>query len=205
MTATADIAQATGADVETLAWVIAEAFEPMPACAALVPEPDDRRRVLAANFGIAVEHAVRHGQVDTIWDRSAVAVWFPRGDAAPADPENYDARLTAACGPYADRFRYLDALFAAHHPAWPHHHLAFLAVTPQRQGTGLGSALLDHHHRLLDAQGTPAYVEASTRRNRALYLRHGYQPKGDPFDLPNGALFWPMWRPANPPARKAAP
>ena len=40
----------------------------------------------------------------------------------------------------------------------------------------------------------PPYPEATDPRNRDLYARHGYQVR-EPFALPDGALFWPMWRP----------
>jgi predicted N-acetyltransferase YhbS len=78
----------------------------------------------------------------------------------------------------------------------PHHYLAFLGVAPELQGHGIGSGLLNHHHARLDAQGLPAYLEASTERSRDLYLRHGYTLTGDaPLVLPdNGPPIWPMWR-----------
>ena len=58
---------------------------------------------------------------------------------------------------------------------WP-----FLAVRPDRQNVGIGSALLDRHHSRLDRAGIPAYLEANDPRNRDLYLRHGYTAVGDP-------------------------
>ena len=39
----------------------------------------------------------------------------------------------------------------------------------------------------------PAYHEASSPRNRALYERHGYVTQGE-FTLPDGPPLWPMWR-----------
>ena len=197
------IERATPADAESLGWLIADSFAsgdgaPMPATEWLVPDPDDRRRVLAAQFTILTEHASRWGQVDTTVGRDAVAVWMPVGEgmAAPPPPD-YDRRLREACIPYAHRLAYLDRLFESRHPAAAHHHLMFLAVHTSRQGRGLGSALLRHHLRLLDRHGTPAYLEASGHRNRALYERHGFRPHGDPIDLARRAFFWPMWREPN--------
>lgn len=196
MTGQADvirIEQADPSEARMLAELIASAFQPLPPVRWLVPEPADQRRVLAGNFQIFVEHAFAHGLVQVVADRSGVAIWFPVGDEPPPPPAGYDERLDAACAPWADRFRTLDALFEANHPAKPHHHLAFLAVAPDRQGKGLGSALLRHHLSWLDEQGMPAYLEASSERNRDLYQRHGYRA-GEPFRLPDGTPFWPMWR-----------
>jgi GNAT superfamily N-acetyltransferase len=133
--------------------------------------------------------------VDVTVDGSAAAVWFDRASPAPPPPD-YDRRLAEACAPWTDRFRLLDKLFEEHHPEAPHHHLALLAVSAERQSTGLGTALLRHHHAWLDSHGTPAYLEASSPGSRDLYLRHGYELR-ETFTLPDATEFWPMWRPAS--------
>ncbi|MFY1673171.1 GNAT family N-acetyltransferase [Plantactinospora sp. WMMB334] len=174
--------------------LIADAFLPLAPVAWLVPDPDQRRAILTANFRILVEHAFFYGEVHTLEDRSAVAVWFHRTSPIPP-PVEYERRLAAVCDPYTDRFETLDKLFDAHHPTAPHHHLAFLAVAAEKQCTGRGTALLRHHHAALDRVGLPAYLEASSTGSRDLYARHGYLPR-QPFHLPDGATFYPMWRPA---------
>lgn len=177
-----------------IAELIAVAFEALPVSAWLVPDPAARVTVLTYDFQLLAEYALEHGQVHVTSEGAAVALWLP-DDAPPPEPAEYDARLLAATGEWVDRFRALHELFESHHPPEPHHHLAFLAVHPDRQGTGLGTALLSHHHRNLDAMGLPAYVEASSPGSRALYARHGYRELGEPFKIPTGAPFWPMWRP----------
>jgi ribosomal protein S18 acetylase RimI-like enzyme len=69
------------------------------------------------------------------------------------------------------------------HPNVPHAHLVFLGVAPEAQGRGVGSAILKHTLAPLDAAGIPAYLEASTERNVALYQRHGFMISGE-FKLP---------------------
>ncbi|TDB71851.1 GNAT family N-acetyltransferase [Micromonospora sp. KC721] len=172
---------------------IADAFQVLAATVWLVPEASKREAALTGHFEILVDHAMRHGLVYGTADRAGVAVWFPQvGEPAPP-PADYDARLAGACGEWIDRFRHLDALFEAHHPHDEHHHLAFLAVAPQRQGQGIGTALLRHHHAVLDAEQVPAYLEASSESSRDLYARHGYVGR-EPFRLPDGTPFFPMWR-----------
>ncbi|WFE61092.1 GNAT family N-acetyltransferase [Micromonospora sp. WMMD712] len=181
------------AETRLVAERIAEAFLVLPATHWLVPDAARRRPVLADNFEILVSHAMAHGQVHATADRAGVAVWFPQTGDDVGPPADYDARLAAACGEWVDRFRHLDDLFAATHPHDRHHHLAFLAVAPGRQGRGIGSALLRHHHAWLDANGVPGYLEASSERGRDLYARHGYRPR-EVFRLPDGTPFFPMWR-----------
>jgi GNAT superfamily N-acetyltransferase len=190
---TYSIRRAASDNAAAVAELIATAFAPLAAVAWLVPDPADRPRILPANFRILVDHALEYGHIDLIDEAPAAAVWFTRTGPLP-EPADYERRLATACAPWTDRFHVLDALFEKNHPDQPHHHLAFLAVHPGRQGDGLGSALLHHHHASLDDTATPAYLEASSQRSRDLYLRHGYERR-EPFALPDGTPFWPMWRP----------
>ncbi|WP_199537398.1 GNAT family N-acetyltransferase [Spongiactinospora gelatinilytica] len=190
---------AAAAEAGPVTELIATAFARLAAVSYLVPAVAERHRVMADNFRIFVDHAVGHGRIEVVGEDAApvaAAVWFPRTVPLP-EPHDYDRRLVAACGEWTERFRVLDTLFEKHHPAEPHHHLAFLAVHPSRQNEGLGSTLLRHHHAELGPD-VPAYLEASSARSRALYARHGYQSR-DPFHLPDGTPFWPMWRPAGSP------
>ncbi|WP_157254242.1 GNAT family N-acetyltransferase [Nonomuraea typhae] len=184
------IRRAGAPDAEMVAELIATAFAGLKVVRYLLPEPERRQEIMAANFRILVEHAVEHGVIDVVADAPAVAVWFPRTAPAP-EPPDYDRRLEEAVGGAVGRFRELDEQFEKHHPEAPHHHLAFLAVHPDQQSRGLGSALLAHHHATLE--GVPAYLEASSPRARDLYLRHGYAER-EPFAMGDGTLFWPMWR-----------
>jgi GNAT superfamily N-acetyltransferase len=85
-------------------------------------------------------------------------------------------------------------LLQEHHPTVAHWYLYALATTPQRQSTGIGSAMMRPVLQTCDEQGIPAYLEASTERNRALYLRHGFVPT-EPVQLPRGgSVLYPMWR-----------
>ena len=47
---------------------------------------------------------------------------------------------------------------------------------------------------LLDAEETPAYLEASSERSCHLYQRLGFRRHGEPFTLPDGPTVYPMWR-----------
>jgi GNAT superfamily N-acetyltransferase len=189
-----EIVRGGQADAATAARVIADAFQDLAACRWLVSNPEERHPVLVADFRILVDYVLDAGELHLTGDRDGVALWLPR-DAGPLpEPPNYEARLRAACGPYTERFHILDETFEKHHPHDPHHYLAILAVRPERQGQGLGSALLSAYHARLDESGTAAFLEASSERSRDLYLRHGYERLGDPYYLPDGPPFWPMWR-----------
>jgi len=80
------------------------------------------------------------------------------------------------------------------HPREPHYYLAFFGAEPEWQGRGVGSAALGPILARCDEESMPAYLEASTPRNRALYERHGFAVTEE-FTLGRGApLQWRMWR-----------
>jgi len=186
---------------EAVAGVIAEAFDEIAPAQWIVPDGGVRRGLLAAQFEILVEHADKHGRVHTLPDKGgeeveAVAVWYDNTGAEVPEIERYEERLAKAVGlRWLARFKAFDAELLAHHPHRPHFHLALLAVRPHLQARGLGSRLLERQHAWLDERKIPAYLEASSRRTRELYLRHGYEPLGEPYHLPeNGPPLFPLWR-----------
>ncbi|MBN1173074.1 MAG: GNAT family N-acetyltransferase [Micromonosporaceae bacterium] len=187
------IRPAVPGEAAAVAETIACAFEPLDMTGWLVPDRGDRVRIMTGFLQLTVEHALVHGTVDIIGDLFGVAVWLP--SHAP-DIDGYDRRLEEACGVYADRFRALDtAMHTAHPTGRPHEYLPFIAVRRQVQTRGLGNALLDHHHTLLDLRGVPSYLEAASPDSARLYRRHGYESINNVFG-PAGsdARLRPMWR-----------
>jgi GNAT superfamily N-acetyltransferase len=194
-----EIIPASRSDSVWIADLIGSAFHHLGVAQWLVPDPVERARILPRNVAIYVDYGIAYGEAQVTSERSAVAVWVPRGGRELPPPEDYERRLADACGAWTDRFAQLDALFEVNTPPKPHHHLAFLAVRPDRQGAGLGSALLERYHARLDRIGEPAFLEASSPGSRRLYLRHGYRDIAEPYIVGDGAQLWPMWRDARVP------
>jgi len=189
------------ADAEVLSGVIAAAFADLAPSRWLIGDPAARRQIFPSYFRLSVEHALAAGLACTTTDRSAVALWLPAGPDPAGPPAGYAARLAVITGPWISRFLAFDTALASSHPAGTRHqHLAVLAVRPDRQGHGAGTALLRDRHAALDqGEPLPAYLEASGQRTRRLYLAHGYTDHGSPIRLPDGGpLMWPMWRPPRP-------
>ncbi len=176
------------------AGLIGHEFRKLPPSVWLVELRGMRPLILQNYFEIALRHAADGaGIVEALADESAVAVWFD-GTRPDSGPFGYDERLLAATGRYYERFVALDGVLHRHHPAEPHHHLAFIAVAEQVRGTGRAGKLLRHHHDALDAGSIPGYLEAASAELVPLYQRFGYTPR-EPFNLPaGGPAFYPMWR-----------
>jgi GNAT superfamily N-acetyltransferase len=185
-------------DIHVLSLVIADAFHGLDVSQWLVPDPDARRGIFPPYFRSYVEHAMADGLVYTTPARDAVALWLPVGPEGPgAPPDGYAERLADVTGPHLDRFQALDEGFDTHHPAGAaHQYLAIIAVRPDRQRLGIGTAMLRARHAVLDRDGIPAYLEASDTDKREIYRKHGYVLRPDaPIRLPGGGPeLWPMWR-----------
>lgn len=192
--------RADAADLDTLSQVIADAFHDLAPSRWLIADPAARREIFPRYFRLYVEHAMANGAVLTTADRAAAALWIHVGEGTGGQPADYGTRLATATGPWTGRFLAFDAALARHHPAGiPHHHLAILAVRPDKQSQGTGTTLLRSYHQILDQDArAPAYLEAADLRTRKIYLRHGYTDHGPPIQLPDGPLMYPMWRESRP-------
>jgi ribosomal protein S18 acetylase RimI-like enzyme len=90
------------------------------------------------------------------------------------------------------------ALIESKHPHEPHWYLATLGTAVDRQGTGVGSALLTPVLEHCDAEGIPCYLESSKERNLPFYRRHGFEVVEE-VPLPgDGPPVWTMWREPQP-------
>jgi GNAT superfamily N-acetyltransferase len=171
------IATAFAADIDPCLNALTLAFENDPPCRWIWP---DRPQFLAAfpRFARAFGGgAFRLGAAHYYEGFSGAALWLPAG-AAPDE----NAVIQAIGETVADDR--LDAVFSifeqmdAYHPQEPHWHLPLIGVIPAGQGRGIGSALLRYALQTCDHERAPAYLEATSRRNAALYERHGFQVLG---------------------------
>jgi GNAT superfamily N-acetyltransferase len=84
-------------------------------------------------------------------------------------------------------------LMESKHPRDQHYYLPYVAVAPAWQGKGIGTALLQPVLRRCDDEGLPAYLEATSPRNRTCYERSGFRVTQE-FSFPDGPPMWAMRR-----------
>lgn len=60
----------------------------------------------------------------------------------------------------------------------PHLRLEFFGVIPDQQGSGIGTALMEHGHRRADELDIPCYLETFTQPNVRYYERRGWKVSG---------------------------
>jgi len=121
------------------------------------------------------------------------SVWLPHD----ADPAIYDD-IDAAAGVFAPHFR---AVADASHESEPKDtaftQLVGFVTDEAHRGRGIGVALLKAHLDLMDAEGIPTYLEASTPfHGGGVYGKFGYTLYGPLLTFSPTAVLYPLWRPA---------
>jgi GNAT superfamily N-acetyltransferase len=165
-------------DVDRLADVLAAAFYDDPVWVWLLPEREQRREQLRRFFALELRVAgLARGTVQTTDGLPGAALSLPPGqwhEPWPSQLRNLPAYL-GAFGSRLPMAIWLLARVESRHPRQPHHYFAYVGVTPEQQGRGIGSALMRPTLNLCDQAGLPAYLEASTARSAALYQRLGFE------------------------------
>jgi ribosomal protein S18 acetylase RimI-like enzyme len=179
--AAVSVRTATRADRRAVADVLAAAFQVEPVYAWLFPDPAVRRRRLRPLLRAALGRRRDHGVVEVAQVDGAVvgvAVWEAPGDTGPGAGRTLLAlpgTVWAAGRRFPALLRVGGTLHAAR-PATPHWYLSHLGVAPERQGAGVGSALLRAMPPLRER--APAYLECKPA-HVGYYERFGFAVTGE--------------------------
>jgi ribosomal protein S18 acetylase RimI-like enzyme len=183
-------------EVDSLAQVLAGAFEDDPMMRWFIPGDERWRRHASRLFAWYVRRRIRYGTAFSTEDRRSVALWD--------DPDHVHMTISERLGETAMGARVFGstagraargaALMKAHHPQFPHWYLHIIGVAPERRGRGIGSILLQPVLTRCDQEGMRAYLEASSPRNVRLYERHGFEVVEE-VRFPKGPLYFAMVRP----------
>jgi ribosomal protein S18 acetylase RimI-like enzyme len=177
-----------------------------PGFTALLPDERQRRKVMTSLMtGIARISQSRNACYVAL-DQGAisgVAIWAPSG-TYPFDLRTnlrmmpHILRLIGLGPRTISRLAEMDTNASKHFPAEPTWYLQALGVAPDKQGRGIGSAILRECLDRIDRDGQGAYLETCGEANVRLYRRHGFEVRDHavhlvPADL--GVTHCTMYRP----------
>ena len=191
------IRQALASDIEPAVAVLVAGFFSDPVLVWIVPEGRTRRRFLRGFFHAASEDSHQSGELRVAEDEGevcGVAVWYPPGRVRDPTGPAMDNALAGLDDADLDRLAALREATIDHDPIKPHFYLWLMAVAREKQGAGIGGALLTAVFDICDERQTLAYLEATRSENRRLYERYGFEATGE-IRLPEGPTKWPMLRP----------
>ena len=184
-----DVRRASVDEVAGLAALIARAFGDEPIHTWTLPgkDLDELTRVFFEAFDRSVAAS---GWLWTAGDGAAVAMWIP------PDSHETEAEFESAAEPVLrsladDGGARYDAFWGwveSIRPTEPHWYLDHLAVEPERQGEGLGVALVEHGLAMARADDMPAFLVTSSAQSVGFYERRGFgvfketaAPDGGPY------------------------
>ncbi len=191
------VRRAVAADIEAMASQLAKTFWDDPVASHLMRNPARREAGLRAYFRTQMKaDYIGFGGCYTTEGYAGSAIWAPAGKPLLTGLTGLLTMLPVL--PYVatnlvTTVRMLDTI-ERRHPREPHWYLASLGTAVDRQGQGVGSALMRPVLEHCDAEGLPAYLESSKERNVPFYRRHGFEVVEE-VPLPgDGPPIWTMWR-----------
>jgi GNAT superfamily N-acetyltransferase len=195
--AAASVRKARRDERAQVAEVLADGFYDDPVATWFYPDDARRREQLRNVFALVGERVwFDHDLTYTTDGVVGAAIWVPPGKwhLGMVDQLRLLPGMAAAVGWRAlgRTLRGLN-LMETKHPRDHHYYLPDVAVTPAWQGKGIGTALLAPVLHLCDEEGVPAYLEATSPRNRECYERCDFRVTEE-FSFPNGPPFWAMRR-----------
>ena len=191
------VRKATSDEIPRLAAALARAFYDDPQFTWMLPDEARRLRLLEPGFALFLRRLwFKQDESYTTDGIAGAAVWELPGQWRMGFVEQLRllpsmARLWGRSLPRV--MRAITAL-ESNHPKERHHYLPVIGVDPEWQGRGIGSALMRPVLDRCDSEGMPAYLEASTPRNRAMYERHGFEVTGEFALGKDSPPLWRMWR-----------
>jgi ribosomal protein S18 acetylase RimI-like enzyme len=187
-------------DLDRLAAILARAFYDDPAMRWVISDDGRRHRLLERSFSLYLRKLwFRQDECYTTAGVVGAIVWELPGQwkVGVRDQLRLLPAMARINGRLLPRIVRSLAVLESNHPSEPHYYLTFVGVEPEWQGRGLGAALMRPILDRCDEAKLPAYLEASSPRNRVLYERHGFEVTEE-FALGHGSPpLWRMWRPPN--------
>jgi ribosomal protein S18 acetylase RimI-like enzyme len=190
--------------IDQAAELLARSFETTPDYTHMFPDPYTRRDALRGFMRAPVRDSQSEGNCWVATDGTAmlgVAAWQAPGRYPWSIGRNLRALpallsvLRHAPGSIRDLIEF-GSTIDAHFSDTPLWYLQVIGVSPEAQGLGVGTRLLEPALGLADREQVPCYLETSNPEAVPFYLSAGFQIDRQGVELmPGGPTYWLMTRP----------
>jgi GNAT superfamily N-acetyltransferase len=173
--------------------LLGRAFEPYPLM--VYAEANERRRLpaVALLYGAIMDDCFRHGEVYVTPQVTGACCWLPPERSTPTFWRQARSGMLKlpfyfGLGGFRKLTAYDEIARRLHHDhaPMPHYYLAAIGVDPDRQGQGIGTALMQPMLERIDQAGLHCWLDTHLPQNVRLYERHGFEvsemvePQGHP-------------------------
>ena len=196
------ITRLTDLQIDNAGEVLGRAFHDDPLFTYYVPDDTKRARLLPWSMAAGVRYGRLYGEVYTTAEPVAgIAVWLAPGNSDMSLLRMLRVGMILAplrlglraFSRFLNAGNYFETLHKRSVPT-QHWYMLFLGVDPQRQGRGVGSALLRPMLARVDEQRMPCYLETSEANNVQFWETHGFEVAAEG-DVPKGGPHvWGMRR-----------
>lgn len=206
-----DVVRLTRSQRQQAIDLLTRAFVDDPGYSYVFPDRAERDQALRRFWNALLIHCGVYGEVYTTSTLGGISCWLSPGRTSPsfwqllrtgfALPKavlSYPAEARARLEPL---MRHNDEVHKRT-VSRPHWYLGALAVDPDRQRRGIGSALLQPVLARADESRTPCYLETQSRANAAFYERQGFLIVNEEEVEGTGLTMWGMLREPQPPTRR---
>jgi len=161
----------------------------------VVPNDTDRLKIITDYYSayLSVEGCVSHVARTNEGELVGATVWLPHD----VDASVYE-EIDKCAGIYQPNFQEVADKSHANEPTdWPFYQLVAVVTKKEKQGLGIGRALLKQQLDHLDEIGIGTYLEASTPyHGGGVYGKFGYQFWSELMNFADGIDLYPLYRPA---------
>lgn len=185
--------------LSTVALILTNGMDSNPVNVAAIPDVEKRRLAFEKIFRSVVAGQLTKGKPMVAKQEAEIVGYcgcFSPGHCQLSGPEKLKTLplLLGAAG-FSATGRMLSWFgeWAKHDPSEPHWHLGPIAVLPDRQGHGVGSAMMIAFCDMVDSDGVAAYLETDKDVNVGFYKKFGFEVVGESTVI--GTHNWYMKRP----------